>query len=152
MTLTDDDDELETETASGAKKGSSLGEQEFYNWCDANDIDRAIEDMEEEEQKDFRKIKRRFEKAVDEKRLVVDGTMLKYTVSRFSKSAGQVFTISRPTGKDFIAMDGFKDTQQMQKFNAFLASIAGTEKSAIARLDTKDRQFLQDIGTLFLAG
>jgi hypothetical protein len=26
-----------------------------------------------------------------------------------------------------------------------------TEKSMIARLDAKDRQFIQDIGTLFLA-
>jgi hypothetical protein len=108
--------------------------------------------MEEDDRKDFDKIKRRFVKAIEEKRLVVDGTTLEYTVSRFSKSAGAVYTISRPTGKDFIAMDGFKETQQMQKFNAFLASIAGVEKSAIARLDTKDRQFIQDIGTLFLAG
>jgi hypothetical protein len=149
MTVSDDDDELEAGTAA---KGKSLGEQEFFNWCDANEIDRVVENMEDEDRKDFEKIKRRFEKAVTEKRLVVEETTLQYTISRFSKSAGQVLTITRPTGKDFIAMDGFKETQQMQKFNAFLASIAGTEKSFIARLDTKDRQFIQDIGTLFLAG
>jgi hypothetical protein len=153
MTITDDDDELETENAETDGKAKSLGDQEFCNWCDANEIDRAVEDMEEEDHKDFLKIKRRFAKAVDEKRVVVDGTTIKYTVSRFSKNAaGQVLTITRPTGRDFIAMDGHKETQQMQKFNAFLASIAGTEKSVIARLDIKDRQFIQDIGTLFLAG
>jgi hypothetical protein len=146
----DVDNEPETEAST---KGKSLGEQEFFNWCDANEIDRIAENMEDEVRKDFEKIKRRFEKAVDEKRLVVEDTNITYTISRFSKThAGQTLTIKRPTGKDFIAMDGFKETQQMQKFNAFLASIAGTEKSFIARLDTKDRQFIQDIGTLFLAG
>jgi hypothetical protein len=47
-------------------------------------------------------------------------------------------------------MDGFKETQQMQKFNAFCASIAGKEKSFISKLDIVDRQFIQDIGTLFI--
>jgi hypothetical protein len=109
--------------------------------------------MEEDDRKDFKKIKKRFMKAVDEKRLVVDGTNIEYTISRFSKkNSGQKLTISRPIGRDFIAMDGFRDTQQMQKFHAFIASIAKTEKSLIGNLDTVDRQFLTDIGTLFLVG
>ena len=128
----------------------SFAEQEFRNWCDANDIDYAEEDMEEDDRKDFQKIKKRFLKAVNDKRLVIDGTTLKYTVSRFSKSVGQILTITRPIGRDMIAMDGFKETMQMQKFHAFLASIAKTEKSFINNLDMLDRQFLQDIGTLFL--
>jgi hypothetical protein len=145
------DNELETETENESE-AKSLGEQEFFNWCDANEIDRTVEDMEDDDRKDFERIKKRFVKAVDEKRIVVEGTSITYTISRFSKSnTGQTLTIRRPIGKDFISMDGFKDTQQVQKFSAFLASIAGTEKSVIARLDAKDRQFIQDIGTLFLA-
>jgi hypothetical protein len=132
--------------------GLSFAEQEFINWCEANDIDHAEEDMEEDDRKDFQKIKKRFIKAVNDKRLVVDGINIEYTLSRFSESAGQKITISRPKGKDFIAMDGFKETQQMQKFQAFIASITKSEKSFIARLDMVDRQFLQDIGTLFLVG
>jgi hypothetical protein len=128
-----------------------LAEQEFNNYCDANEIDRELENMEDEDRDAFIKIKKRFMKAVKEKRVVVDGVKLLYTVSKFSPSRGQQFTISRPTGKDFMAMDGFKDTQQMNKFNGFIASIAGTERSAVARLDIADRQFLHDIGTLFLA-
>jgi hypothetical protein len=109
--------------------------------------------MEEEDRKDFKKIKKRFMKAVGEKRLVVDGTKIEYTISRFSKkNAGQTLTISRPIGRDFIAMDGFRDTQQMQRFQAFIASIAKTEKSLVANLDIEDRQLLVDIGTLFLVG
>jgi hypothetical protein len=40
----------------------------------------------------------------------------------------------------------------MQRFQAFIASIAKTEKSLVASLDIEDRQFLVDIGTLFLVG
>ncbi|MDR1251108.1 MAG: hypothetical protein LBK62_02970 [Treponema sp.] len=133
--------------------GITFAEQEFINWCDANGIDHTEEDMEEEDRRDFKKTKKRFMRAVDEKRLVVDGTKIEYTISRFSKkNAGQTLAISRPIGRDFIAMDGFRDTQQMQRFQAFIASIAKTEKSLVANLDIEDRQLLVDIGTLFLVG
>jgi hypothetical protein len=128
----------------------SFAEQEFINYCDANDIDHNETDMEEEDRKDFIKMKKRFIKLVDAKRLVVDDVKLIYTVSRFSASAGDKLTISRPKGRDFLAMDGFKETQSMNKFNAFLASIVGKDKSYVALLDAADRQFLQDIGTLFI--
>jgi hypothetical protein len=144
----EDAEELETQN----DKEISFAEQEFINWCDANEIDHTEEDMEEEDRKDFQKIKKRFMRAVNAQRLVVDGTKLVYTISKFSETSGQKLTISRPTGRDFIAMDGFKETQQMMKFHAFIASIAKTEKSFVARLDMVDRQFLQDIGTLFLVG
>jgi hypothetical protein len=134
----------------GSEKETNLAEQEFINYCDANEIDHDEYTMDDDDRKAFQKIKSRFVKAVNEKRLVVDGTKIIYTVSRFSGTAGEKLTISRPTGKDFIAMDGFKDTQQMQKFNAFISSIAEKEKSYVSRLDLLDRQFLQDIGMLFL--
>jgi hypothetical protein len=128
----------------------SFEEQEFNNYCDANEIDHDEISMDDDDRASFLKIKNRFIKAAKEKRLIVDGVKLVYTISRFSETAGEKLVISRPKGKDFIAMDGFKDSQQMQKFNAFIASIAGKEKSYVARLDGKDRQFLQDIGTLFI--
>ena len=133
-----------------AEKEIDFAEREFINYCEANEIDHDEMAMDDDDRKAFVKMKNRFMKVVNEKRLVVDGTTLVYTVSRFSQTEGEKLTISRPTGKDFIAMDGFKDTQQMQKFNAFIASMAGKEKSYVSRLDVTDRQFLQDIGTLFI--
>jgi hypothetical protein len=133
-----------------AESEINFAEQEFINYCDANEIDHDEGVMDDDDRKAFGKIKGRFMKAVNEKRLVVDGTKLIYTVSHFSDAAGEKLTISRPRGRDFIAMDGFKDTQQMQKFNAFISSIAGKEKSYVSRLDVLDRQLLQDIGTLFI--
>jgi hypothetical protein len=128
----------------------SFSEQEFISYCDANEIDHDEGMMDDDDRKAFVKVKGHFMKAVNEQRLVVDGTKLIYTVSRFSDTAGEKLAISRPRGKDFMSMDGFKDTQQMQKFNAFISSIAGKEKSYVSRLDVLDRQFLQDIGTLFI--
>jgi hypothetical protein len=128
----------------------SFGAQEFSAWCEENEIDHDELAMDDDECKDFLKIKSRFIKAVKEKRLIVDGAELKYTISKFSQAAGEKITLSRPKGRDFMAMDGFKDTQQMQKLNAFIASMAGKEKSWGARLDVTDQRFLQDIAALFL--
>jgi hypothetical protein len=130
----------------------SLAEQEFSNYCEANEIDHSEEDMNDDSREDFLKIKKRFIKAVNDNRLIVDGTKLVYTVSKFSPAVGDQITVNRPIGKDFLAMDGFKDTQQMQKFNAFVASTCGKEKSYISRLDFVDRQFLDDVSRLFLVG
>ena len=101
-----------------AEKEIDFAEREFINYCEANEIDHDEMAMDDDDRKTFVKMKNRFMKAVNEKRLIVDGTTLVYTVSRFSQTEGEKLTIARPTGKDFIAMDGFKDTQQMQKFNA----------------------------------
>jgi hypothetical protein len=143
-------EENENEKDESAGTGIDFAEQEFINYCEANEIDHDEGVMDDDDRKAFKKIKGRFMKAVNEKRLVVDGTKLIYTVSRFSDTAGEKLTISRPRGRDFIAMDGFKDTQQMQKFNAFISSTAGKEKSYVSRLDVLDRQLLQDIGMLFI--
>jgi len=132
------------------ENASSFAEQEFINWCEVNEIDHNENDMDEESLKDFQKIKKRFAKTINDKRLVVDGMTLIYTVSKFSKAAGTQLTISRPDGSSIIAMDGNKGAGQLQRFQSYLASIAKTEKSFIARLDVSDYQVLADIGTLFL--
>jgi hypothetical protein len=145
-----EDEDRETENAESGNAEITLAEQEFINFCEANEIDHDELSMDDDDRKNFAEIKKRFMKAVNQKRLVVDGTKLIYTISRFSEKAGETLTLSRPTGKDFFAMDGFKETQKMQQFNGFVSSIAGKEKSYVSRLDVKDRQFLQDIATLFI--
>jgi hypothetical protein len=130
--------------------GIPFAEQEFRNYCEANEIDCNEADMSEEDLDGFVKIKKRFIKAVGDKRLVIDGTKLRYTISKFSDAKGKEITVSRPAGREFMAMDGFKDTHQAQKMNAFIASMCGVEKSFLAQLDVKDRLFLQDIAILFL--
>jgi hypothetical protein len=152
-----EDEELENQdTELDENSGISFAEQEFINWCEANGLDHEEAAMDEDEAKDFRKIKRHFTQAVDEKRLVVDGNNIIYTVSSRSTSktvAGKQFTIRRPNGRAMLAMDGYKDTQQMNKLEAFMAAICGIEKrdiGQISALDHQDHQFIQDVAVLFL--
>ena len=141
---------LEMETELAVNDGE-FSEREFRAWCDANDIDCTEEDMDEDSREDFLKIKKRFCRAIREKRLITDGVKLNYKISELSTScANTEIIIHRPTGKDLIAMDGYKDTQQMQKMQSFIASMCDREKSFITRLDAKDYRFLQDVAVLFL--
>jgi hypothetical protein len=132
---------------------TSFEEQEFYNWCDANDIDRAVDGKDEDDRKSFEKIKRHFTAAVKEGRLVADGNKIVYTVSDHSPNAGTKLTITYPNGRAMLAMDGYKDNQQQQKLQAFIAAISGIQKrdiQIIATLGKKDYQLLADIAILFL--
>jgi hypothetical protein len=127
-------------------------EKEFDNYCEANDIDCDMNAMTDDEKKDFEPIRKRFVKACMQGRVKVDGTDLKYTVSKFSKSpfGGQEITIKRCGGQSFIGMDGFKDTQSIHKMNGFLSAMTGQEISYFTKIDGKDWQFFRDIATLFL--
>jgi hypothetical protein len=132
---------------------TTFEEQEFYNWCDANDIDRAADGMDEDDRKSFEKVKRHFAAAITEQRLVIDGDHFVYTVSERSPNAGDKFTVRRPNGRAMLAMDGFKENQQNQKLIAFIAAISGVEKRDIVKisaLDNKDYKVLQDAAILFL--
>jgi hypothetical protein len=147
-------DELD-DSAESRNAVITFEEQEFYNWCDANEIDRAVEGMDEDDRKSFEKIKRHFTLAIKEKRLVVDGDKFTYTVSDHSPNAGAKLTVSRPNGRAMLAMDGYKEHCQNQKLQAFMAAITGTQKRDIQNiscLDNKDLQILQDTAILFLTG
>jgi hypothetical protein len=151
-------DERENRPEGRAEKDENeitFEEQEFYNWCDANDIDRAVDGMDEKDAKDFLKIRRHFTAAIKETRLVVDGERFTYTVSEKSPNSGEKFTMKRPNGRAMLAMDGYKENQQNQKLIAFIAAICGVQKrdiSKISELDDKDYKVLQDVAILFLTG
>jgi hypothetical protein len=143
-----DDQSIKTENAE-----ITFEEQEFFNWCDANDIDRAIEGMDDDDRKGFEKVKRHFVTAIKEKRITVNGEKFTYTVSDKSPNKGDQFTVGRPNGRAMLAMDGFKENAQNQKLQAFIAAICGVEKrdiQKISQLDSKDYKVLQDVAILFL--
>jgi hypothetical protein len=149
-------DEQETSSETETEESEiTFEEQEFYNWCDANDIDRGIDGMDDDDRKSFLKIKRHFTAAIKEKRLIVDGDHFTYTVSERSPNAGQKLAVKRPNGRAMLAMDGYKENHQNQKLIAFIAAISGVEKrdiSEISALDDKDYKVLQDVAILFLTG
>jgi hypothetical protein len=152
-----DKDDLENREESGDIDDSDLTfeEQEFLNYCEANEFDHDENAMDDDDRKDFVKIKKRFMKAVAEKRIVVDGDKLIYTVSERSPKdmVGTKLTISRPNGRTLLAMDGYRDTQQQNKLAAYIAALCRIDRRDIHKitsLDKKDNQLIQDIAVLFL--
>jgi hypothetical protein len=155
--MNEPDDELDVlnETETDSASGISFGEGEFIRYCEANEFDHDEAGMDEDTRKDFIKIKKRFMKAVAEKRIVVEGDKLIYTVSDRSpkEMAGQKLTVSRPNGRTLLAMDGHKDTQQQTKLLNYMAALCRISRSdihKISSLDKKDHQIIQDVAILFL--
>jgi hypothetical protein len=131
----------------------SFEEREFYNWCEANDVDYALEGADNDDRKGFQKIKKHFTDAIKENRLIVDGDKFTYIVSKNSPNAGEKFIVRRPNGRAMLAMDGYKESAQNQKLQSFMAAICGIEKRDIVKisaLDNKDYKVLQDVALLFL--
>ena len=151
----ENDDAVElTDIDDTGNSGKTLAEQEFTAYCEANEIDCDELAMDEDTHKDFCKIKKRFVKAITEKRLVVNGFKIEYTVSDKSAGmAGQKITIGRPTMRTMLAMDGLKDNQQSSKLLAYMTALCNmpkTEIHKISGLDKKDYQIIQDVAMLFL--
>jgi len=149
-----DDFEVKGEAGANGEGDISLAEQEFIAYCEANELDCNEEGMDDESRKDFAKIKKRFVRAITEKRLVVNGCKIEYTVSDKSVGmAGQKITIGRPTGRTMLAMNGYKDSQQPSKLLAYMAALCNMSKTEIHKisgLDIKDHQIIQDVAILFL--
>jgi len=149
-----DDFEAQSGAGTNGEGDISLAEQEFIAYCEANELDCNEEGMDEDTLRDFLKIKKRFVRAITEKRLVVNGRKIEYTISDMSAGmVGQKITIGRPSGRSMLAMDGLKDNQQSSKLLAYMASLCNmskTEHHKISGLDKKDHQIIQDVAILFL--
>jgi hypothetical protein len=136
-------------TGDETKISVDVAEQEFENYCNANDIDTNVSGMDDDDKKAFEKIKRRFVKACRAGRVVADGTSLTYTLSKFSnENAGAVIKVDRPLVKGFIAG---KQEDSVLRVNSLLSSMTGKEISFFAKIDVSDWMFLSDLATLFLS-
>jgi len=130
-----------------------FAEQEFYAWCGANDIDCDTAGMNEDELRSFERVKKAFAKAVQEKRLVVDGGSFTYTISDKSPGAGEKLTVSPPNGRAWSAMGEAKNGNGIQMLQFFMASMCGIARKdieGITRLAGKDYKLLQGVAALFL--
>jgi len=139
--------------ASGNKIDRELAEKEFISFCENNEIEYDESAMDEAEKDSFTAIKKRFLKACMAGRVEVDGTSLKYTISKFAPEGfrGDVLTLKRPGGHAFSAMDGFKDDRSVARQVAFMSAMAGKEIKYFSKIDGSDWKFIQDISTLFLS-
>jgi hypothetical protein len=146
-----EDQNDETFTDGKAGEEISLEEQEFLNYCKANDLETNTDDMSDDDKETFLKARQRFIKAEKSRRLTVDGTTLEYTVSKFSKThAGDKLAIVRPNGKVVLAAGKGAGKDSAMASSAMMGALCGKETSYVNQLDIADRNFLQDILLLFL--
>jgi hypothetical protein len=140
-------------TAASGKIDRETAENEFVLFCDNNEIEHEESEMNDDELKSFTEIKKRFIKACMAGRVEVDGTSLKYTISRFAPEGfrGDVLILKRPSGHAFSAMDGYKEDRSISKQIAFMSAMAGKEIKYFSKIDGSDWKFMQDISTLFLS-
>jgi tRNA(Ile)-lysidine synthase TilS/MesJ len=151
--MKDEDNGMATALPGADKINKDLSEKEFENYCEANDIDFEESNMNEDERESFNAIKRRFVKACRKGRVIVDGRNVEYTISDFSeKHKGEKIVFKRPTGKSFIAMDSFKEKENVHKLQAFASAATGQQVSFFSEIDNSDWLFFRDLVTLFLAG
>lgn len=134
------------------KINKELAENEFLKWCELNDIETDIAEMDKKEEGIFDSAKKSAVKMLQKGRLIVDGDKLEYTISNFSPAgfAGEKLTIGRPSGNIYLALDG-KNSGEMHQINAAMSALVGKDTGWLAKLDAKaDWTFLNRITQLFL--
>ena len=130
------------------KEEKTFEEQEFENWCDANELETDVSKMKEELVGAFEDRMKRFTKALKQQRLVVKGEELEYTVSKVSPDgfAGDKLTIKAPRGNAFI---GTSD-DSAKKTMALMSAMTGKDIGYFGKLDIRDYLFLAGVVGAFL--
>lgn len=127
--------------------------KEFNDWIEANEFENDLAEMTDEEVTSFNGCKKAFVAAMKAGRLVVDGSSLEYTVSKFSPEgfAGEKVRINRPTGNIWLAFDGKKNDGAMHKMQGAMSAMIGKDLAWFSKLDVKDWNFFSMVVSLFLS-
>ncbi|GHU66639.1 hypothetical protein FACS189447_07920 [Spirochaetia bacterium] len=135
------------------KIDAATAENEFIIYCENNGIEYEEAGMNDDEKESFADIKKRFIKHCKQGRVEVDGTTLKYVVSKLSPDgiAGETIKITRPSGAAFVGMDTFKDRESVHKLHGFMSAMTGKEVKYFSKLDISDWKFFQAVASLFLS-
>jgi hypothetical protein len=143
----------ENTAASGNKIDLETAEKEFNLFCDNNEIERDETAMNDDEKETFGTIKKGLIKACMAGRVEVDGTSIKYTISKFAPEGfrGEVLFLKRPGGQAFSAMDGYKDDKNIARMVAFMSAMTGKDTKYFSKIDGSDWKFIRNIVNLFLS-
>jgi hypothetical protein len=119
-----DETGAESTAAPGKKIDRETAEAEFIRYCESNEIEHEEAEMNDEEKELFNDIKKRFITCCMAGRVEVEGTSVKYTLSKFSPEgfAGETVTIKRPIGNTFSSMDSFKERESVHKLHGYSRS------------------------------
>lgn len=126
---------------------------EIEKWAEENDIDLTVTAPNGEKMIDATVPK--LIKAIQNGSLVLnDECEFEYTISKKSPPgfAGERITLKTPTGAAYMAMDTYKEQQNVHKTMAIMSAITGKDVSWFARLSNNDYKVINYIVSFFTAG
>lgn len=134
------------------KISKEMAEEEFKNWCEANELDCDETSMNEEDKAAFEPLKNRIVKAIQKGVVVIDGDTIEYTLSgKYEGSmAGMKIKINSPTARLFSGMDGYKDTQMIKKLQGAMSALCGIDIGIFSKMTIPDWKFFQSVCVLFM--
>lgn len=131
------------------KVSKKQAELEFENFADAMDLDVDLDSMQEDDKKEFQKVKDKIIKAIMIGSLTFnDNNEPVFTPQRSEEN--KPLTFREPKGSTFKCMDGHKDNQNMGKMFAIMAEMTGTTAGTFSKLSGQDFKVCTAIVTVFL--
>lgn len=129
-----------------------VAEAEFERFAARWDLDSAVEEFEDEDdRKSFLDLRRRLVRKIMSGLLVVGGDgELSYELMNPVSDQFTSVRFKMPTGAAMIAWDKFKDRQNVHKFNAFLGACTGQTPAMFAKMQLSDYKVCQAVALLFL--
>ena len=129
------------------KMSLEQAEKEFEKWAEIHGLsfDEKIKDKVEKPKK------RVMDAFMNGSLILKDTGKLNYTVSKFSPQgyAGDDVEISGMTGKAWMAMDSYKDDQQIHQLIAVASAVTGKDVGWFANLANTDFLFFTNLIALF---
>lgn len=136
---------------SDTKMSQEMAEKEFERWADSMGLDFC---GTEKEMAAIKSLKGAVVRAFMRGALVLDDDgSLEYTVSDKSPEgiAGDKVKIGEMNGRVWLAMDGYKETEQMHKLASAASALTGKDISWFGKLSGKDFNFFTGVVGLFMS-
>lgn len=131
------------------KVSKEQAELEFENFADAMDLDVDLDSMENDDKKEFQKVKDKIIKAIMIGSLTFnDNNEPVFTPHRSEDN--KPLTFKEPKGSTFKCMDGHKENQNMGKMFAIMAEMTGQTAGTFSKLSNQDFKVCTSIVTVFL--
>ena len=126
---------------------ADMASAEFNKFAEAMDIDTDVENMDEEDKKDFEGIRRKIESIMSGRLVVNDNGEPEYT----PEGAENALVFQEPTGASLMASDKRKKTENVARLNTVMGEMCGVPSKTSAMLQMRDFKVCSAITTLFLA-
>ena len=128
-------------------------EIEFESWAEQFRIDTDTEKMDAEEKQDFKQIKNRFIYCLTRGITAIEenGDLKLHLIDPVDGKDTMIFR-KKFKGAAFVAMDRYKDSQNVHKTLAFLGAWVNWNPKLLTQLDAMDTWFGMKMVSLFLGG